>query len=279
MLCVVTLQPEDDDLDQYEAWAQGRLTPLLGPLRRIDRRGGPPGLHDFEADLADGSVAALEVTVEVDDQRLDLAASAARRLSSITLPNSQSLWLVGLAATARVNAIRPDDLRRLLGELEASGRRDAHNLGDYRDPFVGRLRALGIESVYAANTRAGSEGMVIVQADSYGGWGWDGAAIDRWLSEFLGSDQGKNKLNKLSRAQAAQRHLAVVLDPFSPAGMGIPLGLTARHERGPTDYVLPSLVAPAPLSHLWLLPAFTAREEALRWTRDDGWVVLDADTT
>jgi hypothetical protein len=100
MLCVVTLQPEDDDLDQYEAWAQGRLTPLLGPLRRIDRRGGPPGLHDFEADLADGSVAALEVTVEVDDQRLDLAASAERRLSSITLPDSQFLWLVGLAATA-----------------------------------------------------------------------------------------------------------------------------------------------------------------------------------
>jgi hypothetical protein len=255
MLCVVTLQPEDDDLDQYEAWAQDRLTPLLGPLRKIDRRGGPPGLHDFEADLADGSVAALEVTVEVDDQRLDLAASAERRLSSITLPNSQSLWLVGLAATARLNAIRPDDLRRLLGELEANGRRDAHDLGDYRDPFVARLRALGIESVYAANTRAGSEGMVMVQAGSYGGWGWDGAAIDRWLSEFLGSDQGKNKLNKLSRAQAAQRHLAVVLDPFSPAGMGIPLGLTARHERGPTDYVLPSLVAPAPLSHLWLLPA------------------------
>jgi hypothetical protein len=194
------------------------------------------------------------------------------------LPNSQSLWLVGLAATARVNAIRPDNLRRLLGELEANGRRDAHDLGDYRDPFVAQLRALGIESVYAANTSAGSEGMVMVQAGSYGGGGWDGAAIDRWLSEFLGSDQGKNKLNKLSRAQAAQRHLAVVLDPFSPAGMGIPLGLTGRHERGSTDYVLPSLIAPGPLSHLWLLPAFTAREEALRWTRDDGWVVLDADT-
>jgi hypothetical protein len=48
MLCVVTLQPQDDDLDQYEAWAQDRLTPLLGPLRKIDRRGGPPGLHDLE---------------------------------------------------------------------------------------------------------------------------------------------------------------------------------------------------------------------------------------
>jgi hypothetical protein len=72
----VTLQPEDDDLDQYEAWAHDRLTPLLGPLRRIDRRGGANGLHDFEADLADGSVAALEVTGEVDARRLDLASSA-----------------------------------------------------------------------------------------------------------------------------------------------------------------------------------------------------------
>jgi hypothetical protein len=142
----VTLQPKDDDLDPYEAWAHDRLTPLLGPLRRIDRRGGPPGLHDFEADLPDGSTAALEVTVEVDDQRLDLAASAERRLSSITLPNSESLWLVGLAANARVNAIKPNDLRRLLGELEVSGRRSAHNIGDYHDPFVARLGALGIES-------------------------------------------------------------------------------------------------------------------------------------
>lgn len=55
----MTLQPADDDLDSYETWAHDRLTPVLGPLRRIDRRGGPPALHAFEADLADGSVAAL----------------------------------------------------------------------------------------------------------------------------------------------------------------------------------------------------------------------------
>jgi hypothetical protein len=117
----VTPQPEDDDLDPYEAWAHDRLTPLLGPLRRIDRRGGANGLHDFEADLPDGSVAALEVTGEVDAQRLKLASSAERRLSSITLPDSESLWLVGLAAGARVNGIRPDDLRRLLASWKPAG--------------------------------------------------------------------------------------------------------------------------------------------------------------
>jgi hypothetical protein len=247
----------------------------LGPLRRTDRPGGPPGLHDFEAHLADGSVAALEVTGEVDGQRLRLAAAAERRLSSITLSNSESLWLVGLAAGVRVGAIRPDDLRRLLGELEAGGRRNAHDIGDYRDRFVARLRALGIESVYAVKAKAGSQGTVLVRPGTYGGWGWDGAAIDRWLGEFLASHQGINKLGKLGRARAAQRHLAVVLDPFSPAGMGIPLGVTARQERGAADYALPSFVPPEPLSHLWLLPAFTVTQDALGWMRHGGWAVLE----
>jgi hypothetical protein len=271
----VMQRPEDDDLDQYEAWAHDRLTPLLAPLRRTDRRGGPPGLHDFEATLADGSVAALEVTAEVDAQRLSLASSAGRRLSAITLANSESLWLVGLAAGARVSAISPDDLRQLLSELEASGRRNTHDLGDYRDPFVARLRALGIESVYAVKAKAGSEGMVMVRPGTYGGWGWDGAAIDRWLAEFLVSNQGINKVSKLGRARAAQRHLFIVLDSFSPAGMGIPLGLTARRERGAADYALPSLVPPNPLTHMWLLPAFTVTSDALRWVRDGGWSVLE----
>jgi hypothetical protein len=175
-----------------------------------------------------------------------------------------------------VNAIRPDGLRRLLGELEASGRSSAHNIGDYREPFVARLQAFGVESVYAVNASAGFEGTVMVQAGNYSGWGWDGTAIDRWLDEFLVSNQGKNKLNKLGRAQAAERHLVIVVDPFSPAGMGIPLGLTARHERGPSDYAIPSLMAPQPLTHLWLLPAYMVMRDALRWTREGGWAVLDA---
>jgi hypothetical protein len=56
---------------------------------------------------------------------------------------------VGLAPSARVSAIHLPELRRLRCDLEADGRRRALDLGDYRDPFVARLRALGIESVYA----------------------------------------------------------------------------------------------------------------------------------
>jgi hypothetical protein len=275
-LWVVTLQPEDDDLDEYEAWAHARLEPLLGPLRRVDRRGGSPGLHDFEADLADGSVAAIEVTGEVDAQRLRLAASAERRLASVTLPGSKALWLVGLAAGAQVSAIRHSELRRLLGDLETGGRRSAHDLGDYRDPFVARLRALGIESVSAVKANAGYEGTALVGPGTYGGWGWDGPTIDRWLGELLASGRGANKLGKLGRAAAAQRHLVVVLDQFSQAGLGITLGLTARHERGAADHALPSLVPPEPLTHVWLLPAPVETREGLAWTGEGGWTVLAA---
>jgi len=56
--------------------------------------------------------------------------------------------------------------------------------------------------------------------------------------------------------------------------MGIPLALTARHERAAADYGLPSFTPPEPLTHLWLLPAITAGEEALRWMRDRGWTVV-----
>jgi len=122
--------------------------------------------------------------------------------------------------------------------------------------------------------KAGSEGKVTVQAGTYGGWGWDGATTDRWLAEFLASAQGINKVSKLARAHAAERHLVIVLDPVSPAGMGIPLALTARHERAAADYGLPSFTPPEPLTHLWLLPAITAGEEALRWMRDRGWTVV-----
>jgi len=275
--CPFMTQPaQDNDLDPYEAWTCDRLTPLLGPLRKTDRRGGPSGLHDFEVDLPDGSIAALEVTGEVDRKRLDLAASAERHLSSIRLPGSIYLWLVGLAARARVNAIKPKELERLLRELEASGRRKAQNIGHPHDPFVAQLGGLGIESIFGVKPKPGSEGKVLVRPGSYGGWGWDGPTIDEWLGKFFASHQAANKLRKLGRATATERHLVIVLDSFSPAGIGVPLGLQTRREPGAADYRMPSFRPPDPLTHCWLLPAFAGTEESLRWTCDGRWAVLDA---
>jgi hypothetical protein len=258
----------------YEQWARQRLEPMLGPLREIDPGGGPRPLHDFEADLPDGAVGAIEVTGQVDAKRREQAASAQRRFPGLTLPDSKLAWQVALESHARVNDIRSADLRLLLHDMEAKGVRTAHGVGDYRDPFVERLEALGIESVHAFTARPGREGAVRVDPGTYSSRGWNGADIDAWLGSFLTSREGANKLGKLGRAAgAAERHLVIVLDSFSGAGMGVSLSLSDRDEEGAAGAAIPSFVPVDPLTHLWLIPVVEVWE-GLLWARDDGWTVL-----
>ena len=271
----VVQTPDDEHLDPYEEWARNRLEQVLGPLRVIDRnrKGGPPGLHDLEADLPAG-VAAVEITSEVESARLDLAASAHRRLSRLTLHGSSHRWQIGLASDARVNAIRPAALLELLSDMEQADQWRALRMGDYRDPFVQRLRKLSIESVYGFKAKPGQGGAVTVGPGFYGGRGWYGAAIDSWLGSFLASSQGANKVSKLARAiNAAERHLVIVLNPFSQAGVGVSLALMDFQEEGSAD-MIPTLVPPKPLTHLWLLPMMGSGA-ALCWARQRGWTVTN----
>jgi hypothetical protein len=271
----VAQRPDDEHLDPHEQWARDRLEPVFGLLRVIDRnrKGGPPGLHDLEADLPAG-VAAVEITSEVESARLNLAASASRRLSRLTLRGSSHRWQVGLAADARVNDIRPAALLKLLSDMEQAGQWRALSMGDYRDPFVKRLRKLSIESVYGFRIGPGRGGAVTVGPGFYGGRGWYGAAIDAWLGGFLASSQGANKVSKLARAiNAAERHLVIVLDPFSKAGVGISLALTDHQEESSAD-MIPPLVPPEPLTHLWLLPVM-GPGTAFCWARQRGWAVTN----
>jgi hypothetical protein len=261
------------DPNPYERWARERLEPILGTLREIDPGGGPRSLYDFEADLPGAGIAAIEVTGQVEAKRLEQASSAQRRFDSFTLPGSSLVWQIGLDPRARVNAIRPEDLRRVLHDMEAKGLHRAHNLGDYRDPFVERLTALGIESIYAFTAKPGREGTVQVGPGTYSGRGWNGAAIDEWLSSFLASPEGANKLGKLGASDAAERHLVIVLDLFSQAGMGISMSLSDQQEKGAAEDAIPSFAPPDPLTNVWLIPVVAAWEW-LAWTRNGGWAVL-----
>src|SRR5262245_23537264 len=100
----VLAQQDVEHLDEFELWALDRLEPLLGWLRIIDKKGGPPpGQHDFEADLPGGLVAALEVTSEVEAFRLGVAYEIRRRgMSRYPVPGLNFLWSVRLADDARV---------------------------------------------------------------------------------------------------------------------------------------------------------------------------------
>jgi hypothetical protein len=156
----------------------------------------PEGVHDFEADLADGLVAAVEVTSEVDSERLDQAASTEHHISSLTVTNSQRRWLVALAEGASVKTIKRH-LPQLLDDLEISGRLSTYGVDDYFDPVAQRLAALKIESVHAVQAKAGHEGTVNVQPGTYVGSAWDGPKIDEWLESLLASSRGVKKLESL----------------------------------------------------------------------------------
>jgi hypothetical protein len=82
--------------------------------------------------------------------------------------------------------------------------------------------------------------------------------------------QGANKLGKLARAIAAERHLVVVLDEFSAPRLGICIELISLHEGGAAGYVMSSVEPPVPLTHLCLIPRVAAREGPA-WTREAGW--------
>jgi hypothetical protein len=252
---------------RYERCARDRLEPILGPLQCIDPGGGPEGAHDFEAVLDDGGFAAIEVTGEVESGQRALE-SLLRRLPPLTVPGSHWRWQTGLSTSAQEKRIR-SKLPALLSDLEMANQRSAHYRGDYRDPFVQRLRDLGVESVYAwIPADAAHQGRVILSPGAYGGWEWGGATTDAWLAEFLASPRGINKVVKLrSMSRADQRHLVIVLDPRSQAGIGITLQESST--------ALPALEPPEPLTHLWLLPMPTSWP-GLRWARGSGWSVLTA---
>src|SRR6266567_7843713 len=97
-------------LDEYEQCARDRLQPVLGPWRCMDPGGGPNGEHDFEADLARGGFAAIEVTGEVESEQRALD-SLVKRLPPFTVPGSEWRWQVGLRTSAQQ--------RRVSSELAA----------------------------------------------------------------------------------------------------------------------------------------------------------------
>jgi hypothetical protein len=272
---VVTPRPDDEHLNETERWARDRLErlePRFGQLRVTDRKGGPSGRHDLEAGDPDRPAAAIEITSAVEPKRLGVESELRQRGLSFPMPGLSSRWSVRLTDQAQVRDVsRPDELQPLLADLETRGVQRVHYMGDYRDSVVKRLRKLGIAAVYKLSTGRG--GSVIMGTDVYGGFEWDGPAIDAWLGQLLKSGLGARKLQKLGRANAPERHLVIVLAPFSQPGIGIPLKLSSRHDEGAAPYAMPSIDPPPPLTHMWLLP-MALSTEGLRCTRGRGWTVI-----
>jgi hypothetical protein len=249
-----------------------RLEPLLGLLRPTDVPGAPSGTHDFEATLPDGSIASIEVMSDVDSTRLGLESAAGELV--LELPGSSNYWVVRLAADAHVKTIKQqcNDLLKLLSDLEAASRHKLTDVGPVGDPLVRRLLALRAESAHAYPARSVPAGTMRVQAGTYGGRGWRASDIDSWLAEKLDPVRSGYHTDKLRGGNATERHLAIVLDSLSEAGVGVSLMLRCHNEPGAGGDFLPRFVLPSPVTHVWI---FVASANAfLRWKEREGWAIV-----
>jgi hypothetical protein len=268
---------DDEYLDDIERWARHNVVEkAIGRSRVTDlsRRGGPGGKHDLEADLPGRKIAAIEITSEADGARRSLRDALKRHLSAATVPGSQLAWLVNLTPQANAKALsKSAGVIALITDMEQQGELSLTTLSDYRHPLRCRLKDLGVQSVYGFACSVERRGDVYVVEDIVGGWGWVRATADKWISDFFASELGRNHLAKLERAQVDERHLIVVIDSDTDAGLGIGVALTDMPEGAFSDD-LPTAEPPAPLTRLWLMPAaFTTK--GFCWTNGSGWAVVD----
>jgi hypothetical protein len=269
------LREQQPELDENEAWAVIRLSPLIGPMRLVDMS-GRQHKHDFEATLPDGRFAAIEVTSETNRVLLSTRAAIQQKdLDRVHIEGDVS-WIFSIEHDARVSQLQPQ-LVGLANRLVAAGRTEWSNLEFHSpDPIDADLRKLHVSRVQSLYTPGDS--FISVWTAAFGGWGWMGEAVDAWLTEFLTGQIGLKELEKLAASGADQKHLVVVLNVATEAGTGIPLGLIARRERGVEDYVMPAIRPPGTVTHLWLLPR-SETQEGLAWSCDVGWVILPAFVT
>lgn len=232
-----------------------------------DVPGAPEGMYDFDLS-ADETAWAVEVTATTNANRKRVTAGIrSNGITSVPI-EGHTTWVVGLHDDAQVKGIAVQ-LPAVLGEMSARGQLRLSDHDDFADPLVRALDQLRVQSVYGMEGTG--EAKILLQPAAFGGWGWQGPEVDSWFSEWLQGDQAANKLRKLARSPD-RKMLVIVLDSFSQPGLGIPLGLSTRLERG-ADYVMPTVSPPPELSALWLLPD-TLSGEGLAWREGRGWSVL-----
>ena len=261
------------ELDPCEAFAKACLEPLLGPLAQRDLGGGATAEPDFTAELPGGHIAVVEVTSNIvqEEQRLD--AATVRHLSEMRLPGSRRGWLVAPGPDANIIDLKNGALVRLLTDIEAAGRDHVHSRDDYRDALsssCGISRSNWSTPGQHSTTRgrywsAAARSPVGVGAAQVRG---------AWLEDFLASEQGAGKLEKLGRTDAAERHLVIMLDARSGPGLGIPTGLTDWDDPLARMPLVPTLTPPPPLTHLWLIP-LVGGWLGLGWSLRSGWALFD----
>ncbi len=179
------------------------------------------------------------------------------------MPGLNGGWHIVVGRDARLKGL-PQELCRLLQVLERGER--TRPGPEVRDG----LTQLGV--VYARQGDTDYRGSVYVTLEippdrSSGVVASTGDALSEWVSEWMRDPSRSDKLAKLGRSGAPERHLFVIV-PGVVTTAPFPVTNLLMRPDAPLPTVSPSL--PPEVTHVWIMSTWAAGH-GFRWSPERGW--------
>ena len=266
-------------LRDEEEWARGLMESVLGvPVEQHDD-GSRRGMHDLAIRYADRPAAAVEVTAAADRASIELWHLVNGASERWIDPSLRGGWFVALQPWARAARLKTE-LPAILASLEAEGvtwpRWNRRRRPAGQSEFD-QLQRLGVTHASQGGTDfPGSIYLTIEQPQERTGGIVDptGAAVPRWVPEFLAEPQQADVLAKMRRSGASECHVFVILPGFSTAPFGVLDALWREMDQASMSS--PDL--PSEVTHVWLTSTWEVGT-GLRWSPDGGWQRFDRRST
>ena len=214
-----------EDANVVEEWDEEAVAALIvaellgGSPTKRDIQAGPnsSGVHDYDIELLDGRLIALEITQEADSpSRQQVEYLKGHDLKSDCL---RYQWSVELDHRCDVRPVHRD-LAEMLARLETLEIRYLRvSSSRCTAPFIQKLRALGVESV-RMHDESVRQSEICVSPQLGSGPLWHPDAFAHVANHALG-----RKAKKLRKACADERHLWIWIDySLGPSQMPDPVG-------------------------------------------------------
>lgn len=198
-------------MDPLERLAADTVASATGGIAEPqDLPGAPPGTHDFDVELPDGRVLALEVTRSTDGRLQAFWRAAAE--TEMVYPELRDSWHLSVRAPTEIRSL-DQEMPRLLGRLEDLGieELDVDDPGD--DPrVVDVAEALEGLRVRAVASLGPADDSAFVTIGTVSGFMTGPDLVVRAIESEIPPN-----LDKLRRAEADVRHLWVWIELERPA--------------------------------------------------------------
>jgi hypothetical protein len=257
-------------LRDEERWAQACIQDTL-PDCVVEPHddGSRPSMYDLKIVYSDGPTGAVEVMAAADGERIGLWREVRKRDLVRQEPDLIGGWLVRVLRSARARDL-DTHLAKLLRELERDGRTAVHGVKGSTDPLEALAASVGvIEAVQSATDRKGSIYVMPPEGsrEQMGGYApLTGDPLAVWLGDWTNEASRSDNVRKLRSADAAERHLFILVPGFTAAPFGV---IDLLFSPGaPIPSVPP--VLPAGVTDVWVMSTWDSGD-GFRWSSETGW--------